>query len=162
MVFVETKRCQRDRGRPSEAYSSTPQRADAASERGTRDSAKNTALLRVSLRGCSAQAARGDLARELLFEKARKLREVARLGHEPDGSAVGAQELSCKTLSAVKAEVLKGADVPPNDLATAMAAPSDYERWTATLCGQPVAFLLGVWPADGKQSPFRIVYPFAP
>jgi hypothetical protein len=77
-------------------------------------------------------------------------------------AGIGAQELSCKTLSAVKAEVLKGADVPPNDLATAMAAPSDYERWTATLCGQPVAFLLGVWPADGKQSPFRIVYPFAP
>ena len=77
-------------------------------------------------------------------------------------AGIGAEELSCRALSAVKAEVLTAGDVPPNDLATAPAAPADYERWTATLCGQQVAFLLGVWPKNGQQSPFRIVYPFAP
>jgi hypothetical protein len=77
-------------------------------------------------------------------------------------AGIGAEELSCRTLSAVKAEVLTAADVPPNDLAKAAAPPTDYERWTATLCGQQVAFLLGVWPAKTEPSPFRIVYPFAP
>ena len=77
-------------------------------------------------------------------------------------AGIGAEELSCRTLTSVKAEVLKAGDVPPNDLASAIAAPADYERWTATLCGQQVAFLIGVWPADRAQSPFRIVYPFAP
>ena len=77
-------------------------------------------------------------------------------------AGIGADLLSCKTLSSVKAEVLKPGDVPPNDLATATAAPVDYERWTATLCGQQVAFLLGVWTSKTEPSPFRIVYPFAP
>ena len=77
-------------------------------------------------------------------------------------AGIGAQELSCRTLSTVKAEVLKPSDVPPNDLANAEAAPADYERWTATLCGQQVAFLLGVWTSKTEPSPFRIVYPFAP
>lgn len=77
-------------------------------------------------------------------------------------AGIGAEELSCKTLSSVKAEVLKPGEVPPNDLASAVAAPADYERWTATLCGQQVAFLLGVWTSKAEPSPFRIVYPFAP
>lgn len=77
-------------------------------------------------------------------------------------AGIGAEELSCRKLSAVKAEVLIAGDVPPNDLATAPTPPSEYERWTATLCGQQVAFLLGVWPANTAPSPFRIVYPFMP
>jgi len=75
---------------------------------------------------------------------------------------IGAQEINCGKLTAVHAEVLAANAVPANDLAKNAPAPTDYERWTATLCGQDVAFLLGVWPADGKQEPYRVAYPFAP
>jgi len=77
-------------------------------------------------------------------------------------AGIGAQQLKCNGLTAVKAELLKAADVPPNDLDKDIGVPSDYERWTATLCGKQVAFLLGVWSDDGNHPPFRIVYPFAP
>jgi hypothetical protein len=77
-------------------------------------------------------------------------------------TGIGAQQLKCSSLSAVRSEVLKPGDIPPNDLDKDIGAPADYERWTATLCGKQVAFLMGVWAADDKRPPFRIVYPFAP
>ncbi len=77
-------------------------------------------------------------------------------------AAIAAQEINCKQLTAVRAEVLADDAVPANDLAKDISKPVDYERWTATLCGKDVAFLVGVWPEDGKQDPYRMVYPFEP
>lgn len=75
---------------------------------------------------------------------------------------IAAQEIDCRTLTAVRAEVLAADGVPANDLAKQTPAPANYERWTATLCSKDVAFLVGVWADDGKQATFRVVYPFEP
>lgn len=68
--------------------------------------------------------------------------------------------LQCATLGAVRSEILPPRYVPPGGPGPEGAARTVYERWTASLCGKEVPFLLGFWPAAEGGTMFRVQYPF--
>jgi hypothetical protein len=69
-------------------------------------------------------------------------------------------KLTCTDLEAVVAEVMPRDFKPPGASTVAPDKAVTYERWTATLCGQQVAFLVTFWSAPAGGTMFAIGYPF--
>lgn len=68
--------------------------------------------------------------------------------------------LNCSTLEVVKSEIMPSLFTPPGGRGPEGSAKTTYERWTATLCGKDVPFLLGFWAASDGGTMFRVQYPF--
>jgi hypothetical protein len=66
----------------------------------------------------------------------------------------------CNQLSAVEARMLPAAYRPPGANEQGPRPGLRYERWTATLCGAPMPFLVGFWPASDGGTMFQIVLPY--
>jgi len=73
---------------------------------------------------------------------------------------VGKARLNCSELGLVEAEVLPKDYVPPKGPGQEGKAPTIYERWTATFCGQKVPLLIAFWPASDGGMMFRVEYPY--
>ena len=69
-------------------------------------------------------------------------------------------KLTCTKLEAVVAEVMPRDFRPPGASKVASGGAVTYERWTATLCGQQVAFLVTFWAPPQGGTKFAIGYPF--
>ena len=69
---------------------------------------------------------------------------------------VSQARLNCATLERVNAEILPPAYVPPGGRGAEGWNKTTYERWTATLCGQEVPFLVAMWAASQGGTMFRV------
>lgn len=73
---------------------------------------------------------------------------------------VGLGKLNCGVISEVEAEVLPANYKPAETENYAAGSKEIYERWTVSLCGQRVPFLLGFWPAKQGGTMFHVRHPF--
>lgn len=65
----------------------------------------------------------------------------------------------CSSLTDVEATVLSGYQ-PADTRYRVGQGVIIYERWTATLCGKKVNFLISFWPVSGGGSDFALGIPY--
>lgn len=73
---------------------------------------------------------------------------------------IGLGKLNCGVIQEVEAEVLPASYKPAETENYAGSSKETYERWTVSLCGQRVPFLLGFWPAKQGGTMFHVRHPF--
>lgn len=71
-----------------------------------------------------------------------------------------ATERGCNRLEAVEASMLPAAYRPADSGDHGERPGLRYERWTVTLCGLAMPFLLGFWHAPEGGTMFQIILPY--
>lgn len=72
---------------------------------------------------------------------------------------IAAERLKCNALTQITYEIMPSQYKPVGEKFSDKAKMT-FEKWTPTLCGKEISFLVGFWPTKEGGTMFRVVLPF--
>ncbi|HTK86050.1 MAG TPA: hypothetical protein VL625_13280 [Patescibacteria group bacterium] len=73
--------------------------------------------------------------------------------------SISVKRLKCGSATQVTQEILPATYKPGGETFDNLTTTT-FEKWTPTLCGREISFLVGFWPAADGGTMFRVVLPF--
>jgi hypothetical protein len=67
-------------------------------------------------------------------------------------------QLNCADVQLIEPKILP--PYKPSRVEAEGSAKTTYQRWTITLCGKKVRFLVALWPSPAGGTMLRVQYPF--